>query len=202
MSETHYVSAAHAKPAGPPSWSALIGEFADVDAVMAAAEKVRDAGYEKWDVHSPLPIHGMDRAMGIRPTILPWIVLTTGLAGLAGGLLLVWWTNAVAMPGVPTVFQGYPYFISGKPLFSLPANIPIIFETTVLCAAFGAVFGMLVLNKLPMLYHPLFRSQRFRRATSDGFFVVIAGDDPRFDARQTAEFLRSLGAVGVEHLET
>lgn len=193
-------------PANPPAavepekLFALIAEFRDVDGVYLAAQKVRDAGYRLWDVHSPFPIHGIDKAMGIRPTILPWIVLAFGLAGFLGGLGLVWWTNAVTVPGLPANFQGYEYLISGKPLFSLPANIPIIFETTVLAASFGAVLGMLALNVLPMLYNPLSRSDRFRRATSDRFVVVVQADDPKFDAVQTRKLLESLGPTAIEEV--
>jgi len=158
--------------------------------VMAAARKVRDAGYERWDVHSPFPIHGIDNAMGIRPTILPYLVLGGGLAGLAGGLGLAWYTNA----------YDYPFFISGKPVFSLPANIPVIFETTVLLAAFGAVFGMLLLNRLPKLHNPLFRSERFVRVTDDRFFVVISTADPNFDATETRRLLEQAGALSIEEV--
>jgi hypothetical protein len=184
-----------------PMLFALLAEYQTVDDVVAAAERVRDAGYKRWDVHSPFPIHGIDHHMGIRPTILPWIVLACGLAGLGGGFFLVWWTNATTVAGVPTVFQGYEYFISGKPLFSLPANIPVIFETTVLLAAFGAVFGMFFLNKLPMLYNPLFRKARFRRASDDRFFIVIEAADREFDRQKTETLLRETGASVVEEVE-
>jgi hypothetical protein len=169
----------------------FLAEFTDVDSVIIAAEKVRDSGYRLWDVHSPFPIHGIDEAMGIRPTILPWLVLGGGLFGLTGGLFMQWWMNA----------KDYPYFISGKPLFSLPAFIPVVFECTILCAAFTAVFGMLFLNKLPMLYNPVFKSERFRRATNDRFFIVIDAEDPQFDERKTEAFMQSLNPEVIERLE-
>ena len=106
------------------------------------------------------------------------------------GLLMQWWMNAV----------DYPLNISGKPLFSLPANIPVMFELTVLFAAGGAFLGMLVLNGLPALYHPLLTNDRFRRATADRFFISIETDDPKFDATQTGAFLRSLGGSAVEEV--
>jgi hypothetical protein len=177
---------------------AMIAEFADVGTVTQAAERIRDEGFLHWDVHSPMPIHGINVSMGLRPTILPWITLVHGIAGLFLGLALVWWINARTVPGVPTVFQGYEYLVSGKPLFSLPANIPILFELTVLFAAIGTLLGLLGLNKLPMLHNPLFQSERFRHATDDRFFVVIEADDPKFDSRETHDFLDSLGATAVE----
>jgi hypothetical protein len=191
----------HTQPVAPPALYALLAEFDSVDTVVAAAERVRDAGYRRWDLHSPFPIHGVDRHMGVRPTILPWIVLLCGLAGLVGGLGLVWWTNAHTDPNVPGPFQGYQYYISGKPMFSLPANIPVIFETTVLLSAFGAVFGMLLLNKLPMLYNPLFRKESFRRVTDDRFFIVIEASDAKFDRSETQRLLKESGAVTVEEVE-
>jgi len=97
---------------------ALLAEFDSVATIMRAAERVRDEGYMAWDVHSPMPIHGINRAMGLRPTILPWITLVHGLAGAAFGLLLTWWMNATTVDGLPSSVQGYQFLISGKPTFS------------------------------------------------------------------------------------
>lgn len=169
----------------------LMAEFDNVDAVMSAARVIRDRGFSRWDVHSPFPIHGIDEAMGTRRTMLPWIVLGCGLTGLVAGLGLELFTNSF----------DYKFLISGKPFLSIPAFVPVVFETTVLFSAFGAVFGMLGLNKLPMLYHPLFRSERFRRVTNDRFFVVIDSSDPKFDEIQTAELLRTLQPISLERVE-
>ena len=175
----------------------VMAEYDNVDAVYAAAEKVRDAGYTRWDVHSPFPIHGIDKAMNIRPTILPWICLGGGLAGLFGGLFLTVWTMATSFDWFGGL-QGYTYLISGKPFASLPQFIPPIFETTILLAAFSAGLGMVALNALPMLYNPLFKSERFRRVTDDRFFVVIDASDPQFDERGTQEMLRETGPLSME----
>ena len=110
---------------------ALLAEFGTVADVMRAAEKVRDAGYLAWDVHSPLPIHHTNHAMGLRATILPWITLIHGLAGMAFGLWLTWWMNATTAAGISPSVQGYEFLVSGKPDCSLPAKIRIIFETAV-----------------------------------------------------------------------
>jgi hypothetical protein len=193
---------AHPTPAALPDRElyAMAAEFRDVNDLMSAAEKLRDAGFLKWDVHSPFPIHGMDKAMGIRPTILPWITLVHGLVGLAAGLLLVWWTNATSFSGVPTELQGYPFLISGKPTFSLPANIPIIFELGILLAAFGTVLGLFGLNKLPMLYNPVFQSEGFRGVTSDRFYVVVEAGDPMFEEGLVREVFNALGAASIERI--
>ncbi|MCX5659449.1 MAG: DUF3341 domain-containing protein [Planctomycetota bacterium] len=175
-----------------------MAEFEDVDGVIAAANKVRTAGYSNWDVHSPFAIHGIEKAMGIRPTYLPWITLTCGLTGMFLGLFGVWYANATSFPGLPATFTGYQFLISGKPIFSLPANIPIIFECTIAFSAFSTVIGMLALNRLPMHYNPVFKSDRFRRVTSDRFMVVIRSQDPRYDAVATPRFLQGLGARHIE----
>ncbi len=182
-----------------PVLAGVLAEYEDVDSVYAAAEKVRDAGYTRWDVHSPFPIHGIEKAMNLRPTILPWICLGGGLAGLFGGLFLTVWTMSTSFDFAGGL-QGYTYLISGKPLWSLPQFIPVIFETTILLAAFSAGIGMIALNALPMLYNPLFRSERFRRATDDRFFVVIDASDPQYDASQTEQLLRDSGAAAVERI--
>jgi hypothetical protein len=192
---TTEVETAHDPVAMPeedmPRLVALMAEYKDVDSVMVAARRVRDAGYTVWDVHSPFPIHGIDKAMGIRPTILPWIVLGAGLTGLVTGIGLTVWTMTI----------GYPYLISGKPYNSFPAWVPVIFELTILFSALAAVFGMLMLNKLPMLYNPLLNHPRFRRVTDDRFFLVIDVQDERFDETETLRLLEATDPVVVERVE-
>jgi hypothetical protein len=177
---------------------AFIAQFADVEELAAAAERVRDADFTYWDAHCPMPIHGMNVRMGLRPTILPWISLVHGVAGLLFGLAMVWWINAYTAPWMWVPFQGYEFPVSGKPKFSLPANIAVIFETTVLFTAIGTILGMCGLNRLPMLHNPLWKSDRFRRATSDGLFVVIEATDPKFELNATHDFLKSLKPIAIE----
>jgi hypothetical protein len=169
----------------------LLVEFETAEQLIAAAERVRDAGYRRWDCHSPLPLHGMDDAMGIKGTRLSVLVLGGGLTGLGLALLMQWWMNA----------ENYPIVIAGKPLFSLPANIPIVFELTVLLSAITAVLAMLVLNRLPEWSHPLLRHPRFHRATIDRFYLVIEARDPQFDLADTRSFLDSLDGSPVEAVE-
>lgn len=172
---------------GGPTYGAL-AEFETPQALYDACEKVRDAGYRKWDAHTPFPIHGLDRAMGLPHSRVAWIVLVLGLSGAAGAVLLQWWVAV----------QAYPLVISGKPLFSWQAFVPVSFEVGVMGGALGAVFGMLGFNQLPMLFHPLFGSERFERATDDRFFISIESWDPKFDTGATVDFLRGAGATHVE----
>jgi hypothetical protein len=166
----------------------ILAEFATPGDLYHACERVRDAGFTRWDAHSPFPVHGLAGAMGLRRSTLPWIVLVMGLMGAALGFLLQWWVHSIA----------YPLVISGKPYVAWPAYIPITFEVGVLFGALGAVFGMLGLNRLPMHHHPLFRSKVFERVTDDAFFISIESWDPRFDPTGTAKLLESLGARSVE----
>jgi len=177
-------------PPGP--YYGVLARFAGPRELYQACERVRDAGYRRWDAHCPFPIHGLAAAMGLRGSRLPWIPLVTGLGGAAGGLLLQWWVSVKA----------YPLVVSGKTLFSWPAFVPVTFELGVLFAALGAVIGMLALNQLPMLHHPLFRSTTFERVSDDGFFISIESWDPKFDAHETARFLERLGAAAVELIES
>lgn len=170
---------------------AMLVEFENVDDLISAAERVRDAGFRNWDVHTPFPVHGLDDAMGIEATRLPWITFLAGLGGVVAALAIQWYANA----------SDYPLIVSDKPFFSLPANIPVTFELAVLCAAVATVGGLMALNGLPCLYHWLFSSRRFRRVTSDRFFISIEAVDPKFDPVGTKEFLSSLGGVAVEEVK-
>ncbi len=166
----------------------ILAEFAGPAELKAAAAGLRAAGYARYEAFSPYPVHGLHRLMGRRRSILPWLVFFGGLTGCLAAIALQWWTNAV----------NYPYLISGKPFFSLPANIPIAFELLILFGALAAFGGVLVLNNLPELYDPLFWVARFRRGTTDAFFLAVEAADPKFDESGTAELLQSLGAAGTE----
>jgi hypothetical protein len=175
----------------PKPWG-LLAEFDSVDALLAALVKVREAGFQRFDAFSPFPIHGLDESMGIRMSKLPWLVAAGGATGAGAALLLQWFTNGF----------DYPYLISGKPLFGLPAAIPITFELTVLFSAIGAFIGLMAANRLPQLYHPVFPSERFRRrATTDRFYIGIESGDSKYHPTETHAFLERLGARHVEELE-
>lgn len=166
----------------------LLAEFSDPGALLHAAEAVREEGYRHFDTHSPFPIHGMDEAMGLGNSKVGYFTFLGGVTGLATAYLLQWWTAAV----------DYPLNISGKPFFAVEPSVPIMFELTVLFASFGAVAGMLALNGLPRPYNPLFYSERFEGATDDRFFLHVAASDEQFDAEDTAQTLRELGALHIE----
>ncbi len=175
----------------------LMAQFDDPESLVAACEQARRAGYVKLDAHSPFPIHGIDPAIGIRRTRLPFLVLALALGACVFGLWLQYYTNAVDNTAI---FPGYRFFISGKPNWSLPANIPVTFEIIVLTSAFTAFLGMWALNRLPRLANPLHRISRFRRATNDRFFLVIEQADEKFDLNRTQQQLEEWGATAIEQI--
>lgn len=168
-----------------------LAEYATPEALTEACKAVRDAGYKKWDAYTPFPVHGLDPAMGIRPTILPWIVLGAGLTGMLFGLGLAVGLNA----------WDYPWIISGKPLLSIPAFVPPAFETTILFSALTAFGACLVLNRLPDLYHPLFKKKRFAKVTDNKFFISIEADDKLFDIGKTKTLLERTQPTALETVE-
>jgi len=181
------------EPSAAPADGELYGILAEYDTpgeLVEAARKVRDAGYTDFDCYSPFPVHGIDDAMGIKRTILPVLVFGGGFTGLIGGVLLQWWTNA----------YNWPWNISGKPAWSIPANVPIAFELTILLSVFATFFGMWGLNKLPQVWHPFFRSDRFARVTDDAFMLGIEAKDKRFDAVATRKLLQDAGAIAIEEV--
>ena len=175
-------------PLPPGNIFGALAQYKTPGDLYRACERVRDAGYTRWDAHTPFPVHGLEGAMGMRRSKLPWIVLVMALGGAATGFALQTWVHTMA----------YPLTISGKPFFTWPAFIPITFELGVLGGALGAVFGMLGLNKLPMHHHPLFEAPRFARFADDAFFISVESWDPKFDRAETVRLLESTGAVAVE----
>ena len=179
---------AHTTPHATPYYG-LMAEFDKPDTLLAAARKVRDAGFTKMDAYSPFPIHGLGDAVGFRDKdnrVAP-VVLAGGIFGLLLGAGLEYWTSVIA----------YPMNIGGRPYNSWPMYVPPAFETTILFAAFAAVFGMIAMNGLPQPYHPVFNAPRFDLASQDRFFLVVEAGDPKFDADATRQLLASLAPTEV-----
>ena len=175
----------------PPRLWGVLAQYENTHDIYLAAERVRDAGFTVWDTHVPFPVHGLDRAMGIKPTILPWIVLSVALSGSIFGISFEMWSMS----------EAYPIIVGGKPLHSVPAFVPVWYECTVLSACLTAFFGNWFLNRLPQLYFPAFKSPAFARATDDKFFVVIEARDPKFDLEKTKALLADAGATHIEEIE-
>jgi hypothetical protein len=174
--------------------SLILAEFESAHDIVHAAEKVRDAGYVHWDAHTPFPVHGLDKAMGLRDSRLGWIVITCALTGLTGAFVMMHWMNGV---DYPTIVGDKPGGAPG----TLPSMVPIMFELTILLSAFGAVLGMLFLNRLPRHNHSVFESERFRSASDHRFFISIEAEDPKFDVDRTRVLLEGAHASHVEVVE-
>jgi hypothetical protein len=172
---------------------AMAAEVPNASALYHAAEKVRDAGYTRWDVYSPFPIHGMDHAMGLKKSWLSALVFIGGITGLTIAAILQFYPSSIE----------YPLVVAGKPtnFFTVPAFFPIMFELTILFSGFTTLFGLLALMKLPRFNHPLFNSKQFDRTTDDGFFIALEARDPKFSANGTRDFLSEIGGASIELIE-
>ena len=169
----------------------LVAEFDSPAAILRAAEKVRDAGYRRWDTFTPFPVHGMDRVMGLRNSLVGWFALLFGFGAFAGCMVMIWYMNDF----------DYPIIVGGKPMFSPPAAFVPSYILLVLSAAIGAFIGMIALNELPRLHHPLFKHGRFTQATRDKFFLVIGAKDPKFSEPATRKLLAEAGGSHIELVE-
>jgi len=169
----------------------ILAEFDSTAAALHAAEKVRDAGFRRWDVCTPFPVHGMDRAMGLKNSKVGWFSFLGGVTGYTSGMLMIWYMNAF----------DYAIPVGGKPMFSPFYAFPPSYELTILLGSFGAILGMLFLNRLPRLHHPLLKHRRFARVTHDGFFIVIEATDPKYSEVDARKLLESAGGRHVEVVE-
>jgi hypothetical protein len=165
----------------------LLAEFATADALLQAVRGAREAGLRRLEAYSPFAIEGLDEALGGTREYVPLITLGGGVLGAAIGYFLQWYSATI----------NYPINVGGRPLDSWPAFLPVTFELAVLGAAFAALIGMLMLNGLPRLMHPLFELEEFRRASSDRFFLCVRSGDLLFDPERTRDFLDSIGALAV-----
>lgn len=178
------------KKAKPPRAFGWVAEYADDNKLLEAARKVRDSGYTRTDAFTPFPVHGIDEALGIKATVLPWFTLCAGATGTCIALIMQWWMNAF----------DYPYIISGKPFASWPAFIPVAFELTILFAAYTTVIAMLGLNGLPKFSNPMFTNPKFDRATDDRFFLWVDSRDKYFNTEKVKSLLESTGPISVDEV--
>ena len=174
-----------AKPYG------ILAEFDSPAAILAAAEKVRDAGYSRWDVFTPFPIHGMDRVMGLKNSLVGWVALAGGAFMFLNIVGLIWFANAF----------DYPLIVGGKPMFSVPMTFVPAYIMMIMGGAGGALIGMLAFNELPRFHHPLFNSERFALVSRDKFSLLIGSTDPKFSETETRKLLEAAGSKRIEMVE-
>ena len=177
-----------------------LAEYDTPNQLAAAAMRVRDAGYESWDCHTPYPMHGMDEAMGLKPTRIGIISFAFGMFGVALAVFMMQYTNAFDFD-LLNIGAGYPLVVGGKPPGAFPSMVPIMFELGVLLCGFATLFGLLGIIKLPRHNHPIFESDRFEAATDDKFFISIEADDGKFDLDRTKALLESTNPTYLELIE-
>ena len=170
---------------------AVLGTFTETPAFFKAAGKVREAGYTRWDCLTPFPVHGLDAQMGLKRSKVPIFTFFGGLLGFITGTFITWFMNGF----------DYPLIVGGKPFWSPVFPFPVMYELTILFAAFGTLLGMFATNFLPRHHHPMFEYKDFVKSSDDTFFVVIERSDPKFDREQTMSFLKELGAENVHTVE-
>ena len=177
-----------------------LAEYDTPNALAGAAMKVRDAGYKDWDCHTPYPMHGLDEAMGLKPTRIGIISFIFGISGVGLAVLMMQYTNAWQLNFLD-IGWGYPIVVGGKPPGAFPSMVPIMFELGILLTGFATLFGLLHLIKLPRHNHPIFISDRFEAATDDKFFISIEASDQKFDIERTRALLDSTSPTYVELVE-
>jgi hypothetical protein len=173
-----------------PGVYGVIAEFEHAEDLLAATKRAYSEGFRKMDAYSPFPVHGLADALGPEDHRIKWIIFFGGIAGACAGVGLEYWVSAIA----------YPHNVGGKPYWSWPLFVPVAYECLILFASIGAVFGMLALNGLPRPHHPIFGAKRFELASQDRFFLCIEATDPKFDAKEVAQFLQSTGASDVSEV--
>lgn len=163
---------------------AVTALFRTPDQIIAAAKGVKQAGYTHFDVHTPYPVHGMDKAMGLPETKLGFVTLAAGIMGAVGMISFASWVAAV----------DYPQVIGGKPYWSWPAFVPVTYEIAVLLAVLLTVGGMIAFFfKFPNISHPLHDTPYMKAVSADQYGVTVRADDPTFDEKAVRELLTKLG---------
>jgi hypothetical protein len=165
-----------------PPLHGLIAEFETARELLAATRRAYAAGYRRMDAYSPFPVPELPEALGVHHDRVALVTLAGAILGGASGYALQWWINTIA----------YPLNIGGRPLHAWPAFIIVTFEMTILFGGIAALFGMLALNGLPLLHHPIFNAPGFESASRDRFFLCIEAVDPRFEPQGTRVFLQEL----------
>ena len=177
-----------------------LAEYGTPNAIARAAMRVRDAGYQKWDCHTPYAMHGMDEAMGLKPTRIGYISSIFGMLGLATAVFMMQCTNAFSF-NLLNIGAGYPLVVGGKPPGAFPSMVPIIFELGILVCGLSTLFGLLAIIKLPRHNHPIFESERFEAASDDRFFISIEVGDQKFNLDGTKALLEATDPISLELIE-
>lgn len=164
----------------------IIATFDTSPEIYKASKEVHEAGYTKFEVYTPFPVHGIENVMGEKRSVLGGFSLMGGIIGLMTGIAVVAYMN-----------YNYPLIVGGKVIFGPIFPFPIFYEMTILLAAFGTLGGMFFLNNLPRLNHPIFEYENFGKSSDDKFMIFIESKDPKYGVIKTKKFLKRLGGYDV-----
>ena len=169
----------------------IMAEFNSPGEILRAAEKVSAAGYRRWDVFTPFPIHGIDKVMNLGNSLVGWVSLALGAGAFLSVVGLIWFSNAF----------DYPLIVGGKPMFSVPMTFVPAYIMLIMGGAVGSLLGMFAFNQLPRLNHPLLKKARFEMASRDKFILVIGAKDGKFSVTETRRLLEQIGGTQVTIVE-
>jgi hypothetical protein len=165
----------------------VVAEFDAPEALERALLRLKALGYTRLRSWTPYPVRGI--VTQLPESLVPWIMLVAGLVGAGLGYFVEWWCNAF----------DYRLDVGGRPFHSVPAYIPIAFESGVLAASLAGFVAILGLSGLPRLYHPVFEIEGFERASIDRFWIGVDASDPSFDDG-VLEVLETSGALRCQRL--
>ena len=170
----------------------LLAEFNTPSELVRATEAAHAEGYRRMECYTPYPVEEAAEALHFHKNRVPLLTLAGGLLGVTTAFLMETWINV----------WSYPLNIAGRPLFSWPAFIIPAYEWTILFSGLSAAFGMVALNGLPQLYHPVCNAPNFRSgATTDKFFLCLEAADPKFGIMETRAFLEHFAPASVVEVE-
>jgi hypothetical protein len=169
----------------------IMAEFDSPGEILRAAERVSAAGYRRWDVFTPFPIHGIDKVMNLGNSLVGWVSLALGAGAFVSVVGLIWYSNAF----------DYPLIVGGKPMFSVPMTFVPSYIMLILGGAVGSLVGMMAFNQLPRLNHPLLKKARFEMVTRDKFIMVIGANDGKFSVTETRRLLEQISGSQITLVE-
>ncbi len=169
----------------------VVAEFADPDALLAAVGDMRERGFTFMDAYVPCPVEGLEEALALERSRIPWLIGIFAFAGAALAYLLLWWINVV----------DFPRNVGGRPLHSAPSFIPITFETAIIAGGTTAFFGFFFAGGMPRLWDPVFEVEGFESASVDGYWLGVDRRDARFDVPAVRRAFEELGAGRVAVLD-
>ncbi|NQU42024.1 DUF3341 domain-containing protein [bacterium] len=174
-------------PESSGSLQGMVGVFDDPTPLLHMAGKARDAGWKHWDCHTPYPVHGLEKAMGLRDSLIPFLTISAGFFGAVFAKGMQWYMSD----------YDFPVIVGGKPLFSLPAFVPVTFELFVLFAALTTFGSVILFCGLCRWHSPLHDANLMLEATSDRYVVWFDATDALFEESEVRKFLEGNGAGDV-----